>query len=85
MALPMVKRRRKKRRLTEKQMIISEAKMLRRMMRSSESERINRLRRLRLTDSTRLPSQTANEQSRTTSREVLSVGRARPRSRTTLG
>jgi len=39
---------------TEVQMIVREAKLLRKLMRSTKSQRLRRMRRLRLTDSTRL-------------------------------
>lgn len=74
MALVSVKRKRKKKRKkrqpTEKQMIISEAKLLKKMMRSTKSERINRLRRLKLTDSTRIQSPYGHEQPQATVEEI---------------
>jgi hypothetical protein len=44
----------KRKRLTERQMICKEAKLLHKMMRPSRDEQRSRMRRLRLTDSTRL-------------------------------
>ena len=52
MAEALVKKRFK--RPTEAQMIAYEAKLLRKLMRSTKSQRLRRMRRLRLTDSTRL-------------------------------
>jgi len=54
-------------------MIKEEAKLLRRMMRTTKSDRLRRLRHLRLTDSSRLSGQPFNDSIKT-SREVVKVG-----------
>ena len=70
----MAKKRRRKKRLTEVQMIKGEAKLLRKMMRTTKSERLKRLRRLKLTDSSRLDGQPFSDSINKTSREVVQVG-----------
>jgi len=67
------KKRRRRKCLTEVQMIKEEAKLLRRMMRTTKSDRLRRLRHLRLTDSSRLSGQPFNDSIKT-SREVVKVG-----------
>jgi hypothetical protein len=67
------KKRRRRKRLTEVQMIKGEAKLLRKMMRTTKSDRLRRLRRLRLTDSSRLSGQPLNDSIKT-SREIVKVG-----------
>ena len=67
------KRRRRKKRLTEVQMIKGEAKLLRKMMRTTKSDRLRRLRWLGLTDSSRLNGQSFNDSIKT-SREIVKVG-----------
>ena len=54
------RRRRKRRRPTESQMITSEAKKLREMVQTSDSARVRRLKRLGLTASARLVSLDSN-------------------------
>ena len=66
-------RRRVGRRPTEHQMIVTEAKLLKKMMRPSESSKLRRLRQLRLTDSSRLSGQPFNDSIKA-SREVVKVG-----------
>jgi transposase len=79
------KRRRRKKQPTEIQMIKGEAKLLRKMMRNTKSERLRRLRRLKLTDSSRLEGQTISDSLQQTSREIVQVGREGPSPSTGVG
>jgi hypothetical protein len=54
-------------------MIKGEAKLLRKMMRTTKSDRLRRLRWLGLTDSSRLNGQSFNDSIKT-SREIVKVG-----------